>query len=148
EAAIDPDVTTIKITCYRLAPQSKIINALVNAVRNGKEVVVMLELRARFDEEANLEWKSRLEEEGAKVLVGMPNMKVHAKLCMIRKKLGSKYVQYGFVSTGNLNEKTAKVYGDHCLITSDTRIMGDVSKLFRYLENPRSGDHFLRHCKH
>ncbi len=70
EAAIDPDVSTIKITCYRLAAQSKIINALINAVRNGKEVVVMLELRARFDEEANLEWKTRLEEEGAKVLIG------------------------------------------------------------------------------
>lgn len=148
EAAIDPDVSTIKITCYRLAPQSKIINALVNAVRNGKEVVVMLELRARFDEEANLEWKSRLEEEGARVLVGMPNMKVHAKLCMIRKRVGNKFVSYGFVSTGNLNEKTAMAYGDHCLITSDTRIMSDVNKIFRYLENPRTGDHFLRHCKH
>src|SRR5690606_19976815 len=83
EAAIDPSVQTIKITCYRLAPQSKIINALINAKRNGKEVVVMLELRARFDEEANLEWKVRLEEEGVKVLVGMPNMKIHAKLCWI-----------------------------------------------------------------
>src|SRR5678809_158200 len=113
EAAIDPDVTSIKITCYRLAKQSKIINALINAVRNGKEVIVMLELRARFDEEANLEWKDVLEEEGVKVLIGIPNMKVHAKLCLIKKRVGKKIIQYGFVSTGNLNEKTAKLYGDH-----------------------------------
>ena len=85
EAAIDPSVTSIRVTCYRLAEQSKIINALINAVRNGKHVTVMLELSARFDEEANLEWKERLEDEGVKVLIGMPNMKVHAKVCVIRK---------------------------------------------------------------
>ena len=147
EAAIDPHVTTIKITCYRLAPQSKIINALINAVRNGKEVVVMLELRARFDEEANLDWKVRLEEEGAKVLVGMPNMKVHAKLCLIRKRIKNKTISYGFVSTGNLNERTAKVYADHCLLTSHPRIMADISRLFTHIENMRQGTHLLRSCK-
>lgn len=146
EAAIDPDVSTIKITCYRLASQSKIINALINAVRNGKEVVVMLELRARFDEEANLEWKTRLEDEGAKVLLGLPNMKIHAKLCMIRKKVKGKNQLYGFVSTGNLNEKTARVYADHCLLTSNPRIMTDVSRIFNYLEHHRSGTHFLKNC--
>lgn len=146
EAAIDPDVSTIKITCYRLATQSKIINALINAVRNGKEVIVMLELRARFDEEANLEWKSRLEEEGAKVLVGLPNMKIHAKICMIRKKVYDKNVLYGFVSTGNLNEKTARIYGDHCLLTSNPRIMTEVSRVFNYLEHPTAGAHFLKEC--
>ena len=87
EAAFDPDVTTIKITCYRLAQQSKIINALINAVRNGKQVMVMLELRARFEEEANLEWKKRLEEEGVKVLMEIPDIKVHSKICIIRKKI-------------------------------------------------------------
>lgn len=149
EAAIDPDVSTIKITCYRLASQSRIINALINAVRNGKEVVVMLELRARFDEEANLEWKSRLEEEGARVLLGMPNMKVHAKACLIRKKVRDKQVSYGFVSTGNLNERTARVYGDHCLLTSNSRIMNDLVHVFNYLENYRTGDlHSLRQCQH
>lgn len=148
EAAFDPDVSSIKLTCYRLAPHSKIINALINAVRNGKEVVVMLELRARFDEEANLEWKARLEEEGAKVLVGMPNMKVHAKLCMIRKKVNGKQVSYGFVSTGNLNEKTALVYGDHCLLTSNPKIMSDIAQIFRFLEHPRTGEHHLRQCKY
>ena len=146
EAAIDPDVSTIKVTCYRLASQSKIINALVNAVRNGKEVIVMLELSARFDEEANLEWKARLEEEGAKVLVGIPNMKVHAKLCLIKKKIKERNVLYGFVSTGNLNEKTARVYADHCLLTSNARIMTDISRMFNYLEHYRSGSHSLKSC--
>jgi polyphosphate kinase len=146
EAAIDPDVSTIKITCYRLAPQSKIINALINAVRNGKEVIVVLELRARFDEEANLEWKTRLEEEGAKVLVGIPNMKVHAKICMIRKKIKDRFVFYGFVSTGNLNEKTAKVYGDHCLLTSNPKIMTDIIKVFNYIEHYKTDTLSLKNC--
>ena len=86
----------------------KLLMHLINAVRNGKQVTVMLELRARFDEEANLEWKERLEEEGVKVLIGIPNMKVHAKICLIRKRLNDSIIHYGFVSTGNLNEKTAK----------------------------------------
>jgi polyphosphate kinase len=148
EAAFDPDVTTIKITCYRLAPASKIINALINAVRNGKEVVVMLELRARFEEEANIEWKNRLEEEGAKVLIEIPNMKVHSKICVIRKKTkDNNSILYGFVSTGNLNEKTARVYGDHCLLTSNQKIMADVNRMFNYLEQPKSGINFLKDCK-
>jgi polyphosphate kinase len=84
EAAMDPDVNCIKITAYRLAENSKIINALINAARNGKEVIVMLELKARFDEEANLEWKEILEQEGIKVLLGVPKLKIHAKLCIIK----------------------------------------------------------------
>lgn len=147
EAAMDPEVISIKITTYRLATQSKIINALINAVRNGKQVEVMLELRARFDEEANLEWKERLEDEGVKVLVGIPNLKVHAKLCVIKKRSGNKILQYGFVSTGNLNENTAKIYGDHCLLTSDSIIMSDINRVFRYLENPASGQLQLNRCK-
>ena len=90
EAAMDPDVSSIKITAYRLASNSKVINALINAARNGKEVVVMLELKARFDEEANLEWKKILEEEGVKVLLGVPKMKIHAKLCIIKKRKANK----------------------------------------------------------
>jgi len=146
EAAIDPDVTSIKVTCYRLARQSKIINALINAVRNGKQVTVMLELRARFDEEANLEWKERLEEDGVKVLIGIPNMKVHAKLCVIRKRVADRIVQYGFVSTGNLNEDTARVYADHCLLTSNRNIMADVNRIFNYIEHYKTGTHFLKAC--
>lgn len=147
EAAIDPHVTSIKIICYRLAPQSKVINALINAARNGKHVTVMLELRARFDEEANLEWKDRLEEEGVRVLTGIPNLKIHAKLCIIKKKLNDRSTHYGFVSTGNLNEKTAMVYADHCLLTSNQKIMADVNRIFNYLEQPKSGEHFLKACK-
>lgn len=146
EAAIDPEVTVIKITCYRLAANSKIINALINAVRNGKQVTVMLELRARFDEEANLEWKERLEDEGVKVLIGIPNMKVHAKICLIRKRLKDRILHYGFVSTGNLNESTAKVYADHCLLTSNRSLMSDVNKLFNYIEHYKTGTHFLKAC--
>ena len=146
EAAIDPDVTSIKITAYRLAKQSKIINTLVNAVRNGKQVTVMLELKARFDEEANLKWKERLEEEGVKVLIGIPNMKVHAKLCVIRKRVQEAIVQYGFISTGNLNEATATVYADHCLLTSNKDIMNDAARIFNYIEHHKTGTHFLKAC--
>jgi polyphosphate kinase len=146
EAAIDPDVTTIKITAYRLARQSKVINALINAVRNGKQVTVMLELKARFDEEANLKWKERLEEDGVKVLIGIPNMKVHAKLCIIRKRVGDSIVQYGFISTGNLNEDTSKVYADHCLLTSNKAIMTDANRIFNYIEHYKTGTHFLKAC--
>jgi polyphosphate kinase len=147
EAAIDPNVTIIKITGYRLASNSKIINALVNAVRNGKHVTVMLELRARFDEEANLEWKERLEDEGVKVLIGIPNLKVHAKICLIKKRINNFTIHYGFVSTGNLNEKTARVYGDHCLLTSNRHVMADVNRIFNYLENYKEGTAPLKACK-
>jgi polyphosphate kinase len=138
EAAISPDVLSIKVTCYRLASGSNIINALTNAVRNGKSVTVILELRARFDEEANIEWKDILEDAGVKVFIGLPNMKVHAKLCLIKKRTNNHTVHYGFVSTGNLNEKTSLVYGDHCLLTSDRHIMADVNRMFTYLENPKN----------
>jgi len=147
EAAIDPNVTTIKITGYRLASNSKIINALINAVRNGKHVTVMLELRARFDEEANLEWKERLEDEGVRVLIGIPNVKVHAKICLIKKRINNFTIHYGFVSTGNLNEKTARLYGDHCLLTSDRHIMADVNRIFNYLEKWKEGTGPLKACK-
>ncbi|RPD38217.1 polyphosphate kinase 1 [Chitinophaga barathri] len=147
EAAMDPEVTTIKITAYRLARNSKIINALINAVRNGKQVVVVLELRARFDEEANLQWKERLEEDGVKVILGVPGMKVHAKLCVIKKRTGNTTTQFGFVSTGNMNERTAKVYGDHCLLTSNRNIMADINRIFAYLESPRHDVKFLQACK-
>jgi polyphosphate kinase len=147
EAAIDPDVTVIKITAYRLAPNSKVINALLNAVRNGKQVTVMMELRARFDEEANLEWKTLLEDEGVKVLISMPNLKVHAKICLIKKRVNNHTLHYGFVSTGNLNEKTATLYGDHCLLTSDRHIMADVNRMFNYLERWKDGMQFLKACK-
>ena len=145
EAAIAPDVVTIKVTCYRLAKNSNVINALTNAVRNGKSVTVILELRARFDEEANLEWKETLEDAGVKVYMGLPNLKVHAKLCIIKKRVNQRSIHYGFVSTGNLNERTSRLYGDHCLLTSNRQIMAEVNKVFSYLENPKNTN-ALRAC--
>lgn len=140
EAAMDDAVISIKITAYRLASNSKVINALINAARNGKKVTVFLELKARFDEEANLEWKTIMEVEGITVLVGIPNMKVHAKLCVIQKRDKNKLTQYGFISTGNLNEKTAKIYADHCLITSNRSLMNEANRIFNYLANWQQGD--------
>ena len=147
EAAIDPDVVSIKVTCYRLADRSKIINTLTNAVRNGKMVTVVLEIRARFDEEANLEYKEELEEAGVKVLLGVPNFKVHAKICLIKKRVNNRTIQYGFVSTGNLNEKTARIYGDWCLLTADRNIMADLNRIFSFLEQPKTRVHLLEACK-
>ncbi|WP_313154374.1 polyphosphate kinase 1 [Sphingobacterium multivorum] len=148
EAAMDPDVKTIQITAYRLASNSKIANALINAARNEKEVTVMLELRARFDEENNLDWKEKLELEGIKVLTGIPNKKVHAKLCVIKKRIGMKTIQYGFVSTGNINEKTAKLYGDYCLLTSNRDVIADINKVFNYLRRPKSNPaEIIKNCK-
>jgi polyphosphate kinase len=147
EAAIDPNVQSIKITCYRLARDSKIVNALINAVRNGKQVTVVLELRARFDEEANMRWKVYLEEEGVNVVMGIHNMKVHAKICLIKKPEFNKVKLYGFVSTGNLNENTAAYYGDHCLLTTNRPILADIGRVFDYLENPLKKEGLLKRCK-
>ncbi len=148
ESAMDPDVKTIQITAYRLASNSKIVNALINAARNGKDVTVMVELRARFDEENNLKWKERLELEGIKVLVGLPNKKVHAKLCVIKKRVNNKTVQYGFVSTGNFNEKTAKIYGDNLLMTANRAIMADINKVFNLFRKPKlNPEETLKTCK-
>ncbi|WP_400261095.1 polyphosphate kinase 1 [Sphingobacterium sp. SG20118] len=147
EAAMDPDVRTIQITAYRLATNSKIVNALINAARNGKDVTVMLELQARFDEENNLFWKEKLELEGIRVLTGVPNKKIHAKLCIIKKRVGNKTIQYGFVSTGNINEKTAKLYGDYCLLTSNRSVMADINKIFHFLKKPKSNPHeVIKNC--
>ncbi len=147
EAAIDPNVQSIRITCYRLAKNSKIVNALINAVRNGKEVTAVLELRARFDEEANMRWKNYLEEEGVKVILGKHDMKVHAKICVIKKKEFNKIKQYAFVSTGNLNENTAAYYGDHCLLTCNKNIITDINRVFDYLENIVKRGNALSLCK-
>jgi polyphosphate kinase len=147
EAAIDPSVVSIKITCYRLARNSKIINALINAVRNGKDVLVVLELRARFDEEANMRWKSILEDEGVRVAMGKPDMKVHAKLCVIKKRDGNRTKQYSFISTGNFNENTAAYYGDHCLMTANKNIIADINRVFDYLENITKRGGGLENCK-
>jgi polyphosphate kinase len=135
EAAIDPQVKSIKMTLYRLARDSNVINALRNACRNGKDVTAVIELQARFDEEANIRWTQKLEEEDARIIDGVPGLKVHAKLCLITRMENDKKVQYAVVGTGNYNETTATIYSDHSLLTADPRITGEVNKLFKFLEN-------------
>ncbi|MDY0190895.1 MAG: polyphosphate kinase 1 [Desulfuromonas sp.] len=130
ESAIDPRVTTIRMTVYRLARDSQIANVLVNAAQNGKKVFVVVELQARFDEEANLFWSERLREEGVEVVHGLPSLKVHSKLCLITRHEGDKKVRYGCVGTGNFHEGTAKLYTDHLLMTADQRITAEVHKVF------------------
>jgi len=147
EAAIDPAVVSIRVTLYRLAKDSRVINALVNAVRNGKQVSVVIELKARFDEEANMMWKKRLEEEGVRVYIGLPEMKIHAKICVIKRREFNRTTQFGFVSTGNLNESTAKVYADHCLLTSNRQIMADINRVFDCLERPVPNLTGLKTCR-
>ena len=123
------------MTLYRVARDSNVINALRNACRNGKQVTVVIELQARFDEEANIRWTKKLEEEDARILDGVPGLKVHAKLCLITRIEDDKKVNYAVVGTGNYNESTAKIYSDHSLLTADSRITGEVNKLFKFLEN-------------
>ena len=134
EASMDPKVRFLKFTLYRLAANSSVANALTNAVRNGKSVSVVMELRASFDEEANIAWSNRLQEEGVRVIYGVPGLKVHAKLCLIGRREKGRTVHYALIGTGNFNEDTAKVYSDHCLFTSDKRLTDDVAGLFEFFE--------------
>lgn len=135
EASIDPQVTEIKFTIYRVAKQSSVMNALINAKKNGKSVFTVLELRARFDEESNIYWANKLQDEGIKVVFGIPGLKVHSKLCLISRIEGKKKKHYAIIGTGNFHEDTAKIYSDHNLFTADTRITKDVAKLFDFFEN-------------
>jgi polyphosphate kinase len=135
EAAIDPAVTSIKITLYRAARNSKIINALVNALQNGKAVTAVVELQARFDEQANLNLANKLQDEGATLIYGVPGLKVHSKVIYISRKEGTKIVSYAHIGTGNFNESTAKVYSDFSLFTSDIRITSEVEKVFHFFKN-------------
>jgi polyphosphate kinase len=134
EAAIDPRVRSISMTLYRVARDSRVVNALISAIRNGKKVTVQLEVQARFDEEANIHWTRVLEEEGARLIGGVPGLKVHAKLALITRKEEGKLVDYAVVGTGNFNESTARVYADHILMTADRRISDEVRKVFSFLE--------------
>lgn len=134
EASIDPDVKSIYITLYRAAKYSNVVNALINAIKNGKEVVVVVELQARFDEQRNLKLANLLQEEGATVLFGIPDLKVHAKLILIKKK-GKKSGDIAYIGTGNFNESTSRVYSDLGLLTSNKAITGEVNKVFEFLRN-------------
>ncbi len=133
EAAIDPKVKEISIAVYRLAENSRIIHALINAAKNGKKVTCLVELRARFDEQNNITWSHRLEEEGVKVLYGIEDYKVHSKICLVSRTEKQKLVYYSCLSTGNYNEKTARIYADHTLLTADKKITADLRSVFRSL---------------
>ncbi len=135
EAAIDPNVINIKMTFYRVAKNSNVVNALINAVKNGKSVTVVIELQARFDEMANIYWTQKLEEAGATIIDGVPGLKVHAKLCEITRMENDIPVTYACIGTGNFNESTAHVYSDHSLLTSNPAITKEVKHLFDFFEH-------------
>lgn len=145
EAAIDPNVTSIKMTLYRVAENSNVVNALINAVKNGKKVTVMMELKARFDEEHNIYWSNKLKEAGAKVLFTIPSVKVHSKLCLISRKEKNGMKLYAHVGTGNYNGDTAKVYCDHSVLTSDVRITSEINKVFNLIEDYKPEKYRFRH---
>lgn len=134
EAALDPTVRTVKITIYRLASVSHIASALINAAQNGKEVTVQIELRARFDEAANMMYAKKMEDEGVRLIFGVPGLKVHSKVCVIEREEGKKLRRYGFISTGNFNHSTAKIYTDYTLFTANQAIMKDLNKLFNFFD--------------
>ena len=135
EAAIDPKVKFIKICIYRVASDSRVINAIINAAKNGKDVTVVVELQARFDEEANIYWSGILQEEGVRVIYGVPGLKVHSKLCLIGRKESGRMKLYANIGTGNFHEKTARIYSDVSLITADKRITNEVERVFSICEN-------------
>ncbi len=136
EASIDPKVTAISTTVYRVANNSKITNALLNAIKNGKRVTVVIELQARFDEENNIYWAQKLKDEGARVIYGVPGLKVHSKILLIsRREKKNRLTHYAHIGTGNFNEKTATVYSDMSLLTSHKAIANDVQALFQFYKN-------------
>ncbi|WP_026976705.1 polyphosphate kinase 1 [Flavobacterium tegetincola] len=134
EAALDPKVTAIKITLYRLAKNSQIISSLINAAKNGKKVTVQIELQARFDEASNIYYAEQMQMEGIELIFGIKGLKVHSKICMIERSEEGKIYRYGIISTGNFNESTAKVYTDVTLFTSHQQILKDVSKIFDFFD--------------
>jgi polyphosphate kinase len=135
EAAVDPKVESISINIYRAARDSKILNALITALKNGKQVTVIFELLARFDEENNLYWSTKLDELGANIIYGVPGFKVHSKLMLISRVSNRKRSHIAYVGTGNFHEKTARIYDDLGLLTGNTSIVNEVIKLFRFFEN-------------
>lgn len=134
EAALDPKVRSIKITVYRLASNSQVAASLINAVKNGKQVTVQIELQARFDEQANIEYAEQLQAEGVKLIFGVPGLKVHSKICLIEREEGDMIKRYGFISTGNFNESTARIYTDYTLFTAHDPILKELNKVFDFFE--------------
>lgn len=134
EAALDPKVRSIKITIYRLAKISHIASSLINAVKNGKKVTVQIELRARFDEVANIHYAEQMQQEGVNLIFGVKGLKVHCKACVIEREEAGKIRKYGFISTGNFNESTARIYSDCTLFTSDQEILKEIDMVFDFFE--------------
>ena len=134
EAALDPKVKSIFITIYRLSDDSQVANALIQAARNGKRVTVQIELQARFDEESNIRYAELLKNEGVRLVFGIPSLKVHSKICLIQRQEENKLMRYGFISTGNFNESTARIYTDYTLFTANQSILKEVNKVFNFLE--------------
>ncbi len=134
EAALDPKVTAIKITLYRLAKNSQVISSLINAAKNGKKVTVQIELQARFDEASNISYAEQMQTEGIELIFGIKGLKVHSKICVIDRIEQGKLVRYGLISTGNFNESTAKVYTDVTLFTSHQQILKDITKIFEFFD--------------
>lgn len=134
EAALDPTVTTIKITIYRLAQISHVASSLINAAKNGKKVTVSIEIQARFDEQANIDYAQQMQNEGVHLIFGVQGLKVHSKMCVIEREEGQKIKRYGFISTGNFNESTAKIYTDFTLFTANQKILKDINKVFSFFE--------------
>ncbi len=132
EASIDPDVKRICITIYRLSKLSSVANTLINAAKNGKEVVVQIELQARFDETNNIDYAKLMQDQGVKLIFGIPTLKVHAKVCVVEKLLNNKILKYGFISTGNFNESTAKIYTDFTIFTSNQSLLDEISNVFEF----------------
>ncbi|WP_228445355.1 polyphosphate kinase 1 [Thalassotalea sp. HSM 43] len=135
QASYDPKVTSIKLNIYRVAANSQVIGSLLDAVRNGKKVTVNVELRARFDESNNIEWSKRMTDAGIKVLFGIPSLKVHSKLCLINRQEDGQIVKYAQISTGNFNEKTAKIYTDFAYFTKKQQIAEEVDNVFKFIEH-------------
>lgn len=136
EAALDPKVRSIKITVYRLAAESQVAASLINAVKNGKQVTMQIELRARFDEQANIEYAEQLQAEGVKLIFGVPGLKVHSKICVIEREEENGVRRYGFISTGNFNEATARIYTDYTLFTAHAPILRELNKVFDFFDTP------------
>ena len=132
EASIDPDVKRICITIYRLSKLSSVANTLINAAKNGKEVVVQIELQARFDETNNIDYAKLMQDQGVKLIFGIPTLKVHAKVCVVEKLINNKILKYGFISTGNFNESTAKIYTDFTIFTSNESLLDEISNVFEF----------------
>jgi polyphosphate kinase len=136
QASFDPKVLSIKINIYRVAKDSRLMNSLIDAVHNGKSVTVVVELQARFDEEANIGWSKVLTENGVHVIFGAPGLKIHSKLLLISRREEGEIVRYAHVGTGNFHEKTARIYTDFSLLTAEQEITNEVRNVFGYIENP------------